>query len=576
MNPDTSTVVASWEQPPDSPNAMLQLPHRTKLQILGAVLLGLFLATLDQTVVSTALPRIVTDLKGLELYTWVSTAYLLTSTISIPFYGKLSDLYGRKPLLIGGISLFLLGSVLAGLSQEMWQLVLFRGIQGLGGGALFPLTLAVIGDMFEPAERAKYQGLGGAIFGISALVGPALGGFITESASWRWVFYVNLPIGIAALALVWRLMPGARRTAVHQLDYAGGAVFAASISLVLVGLTNMRTNDWTDVAVAGLLGAGLALSGLFVAIESRAAEPIVPLHLFRNRTYAVAIAASFVLAFAFFTAIAFLPLWFQVVRGASPTQSGYQILAYLAGVIASSVVSGIIVSRTGTYRVLFLASILLTLVGLWSMTHLQATTDLPVVWAWMFITGVGMGPSLSVLMLAAQNAVDERDMGVATSSQMFFRQVGGTVALALAGTIFSASLRLEIPAQLAAAGVPARIVAGFAGGGFDLNQLRGAGVDLGRQILAAVPEQLRAVVEPVIPNIVAGIHQAISLAIADTFVFAALMTIAGLGVAILLPEARRGRAGVPAAAARGAAGRAAAGNPGLAARLATEEVMAVD
>ena len=394
--------------------AMMGLPRRSKLEILGATMLGLFLATLDQTVVSTALPRIITDLHGLDYYTWVSTAYLLTSTISIPFYGKLSDLYGRKPLLLGGIGLFLAGSVLAGLSGSMWQLVLFRGIQGLGGGALFPLTLAVIGDMFAPQERARYQGLGGAVFGISALIGPALGGFLTESASWHWVFFVNVPLGLVSLYLIARLMPDIRRTAVHRLDYAGGAVFTAAISLVLVGLTNKRTGDWTDITVGGLIGAGLVLAAVFAWIESRAAEPIVPLGLFRNRTYATAILGTFLLAFAFFTAIAFLPLWFQVVRGSTPTQSGYQILAYLAGVIGSSVVSGILVSRTGRYRVLIVASVIVTLAGLGLMTRLQATTELPVLWAWMFVTGVGLGPTLAVFMLAVQNAVAEADMGVAT------------------------------------------------------------------------------------------------------------------------------------------------------------------
>lgn len=518
--------------------AFAVLPRRTRFRILGAMLVGLFMATLDQTVVSTALPRIVTDLRGLDLYTWVSTAYLLTSTISIPFYGKLSDLLGRRPLLLGGIALFLVGSMLAGLSQTMWQLVLFRGIQGLGGGALFPLTLAVIGDMFEPDERARYQGLGGAVFALSALVGPALGGFLTESASWHFVFYVNVPFGLAAFILLWRLMPAGTPTARPRLDLAGGLVFSAAISLILVGFTNARAAGWADLSVGGLIAAGLALTGWFAWLETRAAEPIVPLRLFRNRAFAVAIVGTVLTAFAFYSAIAFLPLWFQVVRGASPTQSGYQILAYLVGVIASSVVSGVLISRTGRLRTLLLASVVLTMVGLGCLTQLRATTDLRLVWAWMFTTGVGMGPSLSAFMIAVQSAVDDADLGVATSDQTFFRQVGGTIALAIAGTVFANSLRIDLPGQLAASGVPQQIASGFGGAGFDLNQLRGAGVGLGAQILAAVPAGSRALVEPLVPNIVAGIDGAISLAVADTFVFALAMTILGLLSVVFLPEIR--------------------------------------
>ncbi len=335
---------------PGLPGGMpdLHLSQRTKFEILGAIMLGLFLGALDQTIVGTALPRIVTDLRGNELYTWVVTIYLLTSTITGPFYGKVSDLYGRKPLLMLGIGLFLVGSALSGLSQEMWQLILFRGIQGLGAGALFPISLAVIGDLFTPVERGKYQGLFGAVFGISALIGPALGGFLTDTISWHWVFYVNLPVGAVSLYVIWRLMPNvSRRDIAHNLDYLGAAVFTVAISFLLVGLTNKQSGDWTDLTVGGFIGIGLIGAAIFVLVESRAKEPIVPLGLWRNRTYTTSLIATFLAAFGFFAAILFLPRWFQFVEGQSATESGYAALPLLIGLIVSSIVSGQIVARTG-------------------------------------------------------------------------------------------------------------------------------------------------------------------------------------------------------------------------------------
>ena len=298
----------------------LGLSHRAKMEILGAVLLGLFLGALDQTIVGTALPKIVTDLGGNDLYGWVVTIYLLTSTISVPFYGKLSDIYGRRPMLMIGITLFLVGSALSGLSQEMWQLILFRGIQGLGAGALFPISLAVIGDLFTPAERGKYQGLFGAVFGISFIVGPALGGFLTDQVSWHWVFYVNLPIGLISLYVIWRLLPTIKaKNATRTFDYLGALIFTIAIGFLLVGLTNKGgihvvdgknvANDWADLAVGGFIAIGLALSVLFVFVESRAKEAIVPLDLWRNRTYVSSMLSTFLVSFGFFGAIIFLPRW---------------------------------------------------------------------------------------------------------------------------------------------------------------------------------------------------------------------------------------------------------------------------
>ncbi|MCU0504832.1 MAG: MFS transporter [Chloroflexi bacterium] len=496
----------------------IEVSHRARLEILGAILLALLLGALDQTIVGTALPTIVTDLEGNDLYTWVVTIYLLTSTISVPFYGKLSDLYGRKPLLIIGIVIFLVGSALSGLSQTMEQLILFRGIQGLGAGALFPISLAVIGDLFSPQERGKYQGLFGAVFGVSALVGPALGGFITDTWSWHWIFYVNIPLGAISLYFIVRLLPTVKRAdATRTFDLLGAAVFVVAMVPFLVGLTNKQTGDWTDPTVGGFIVFGVAAFIVFLAIEWRAREPIVPLDLWRGRTYAGSIVATFFSAFGFFAATVFLPRLYQVVFGESATMSGYELFPLLLGVIGSSIISGQVVSRTGRYKLLMVGSTALIVAGSWLFTNLTSTTDPWVIRGWMFILGVGIGPTLAVFTIIVQNAVPFAKLGVATSNLTFFRQIGGVVGLSIAGTVFGTVLRDQIPVQLVAAGVPQQVVDGVQGGSFDPNTLVGVGGDLGQTILANVPEQLRPVLEPLVPNIVSGIYAAIGIAIANVF-----------------------------------------------------------
>ena len=522
----------------------IAIDQRARLQILFAILLGLFLSALDQTIVGTALPRIVTELSGNELYTWVVTIYLLTATITGPIYGKLSDQFGRKRLLMFGIGLFLLGSFLSGLSQDMFQLILFRGIQGLGAGALFPIALAVIGDLFSPKERGKYQGLFGAVFGISALIGPALGGFLTDQVGWHWIFFVNLPVGAVALAIIWRLLPAHQRSGVtRRIDYAGVFVFSLALVPILVGLTNKQSLEWTDPWVGGLLLVGLLLVGVFIWVESRAAEPIVPLDLFRNRTYTVSMAAAFLASFGFFGAIIFLPRWYQVVNGSSATESGYQLLPLLAGLILSSVFSGQLVSRTGRYKWVTVGALSTLALALLLMTNLRSDTPPPVLYVWQFVAGLGIGPTLAVFTIIVQNAVPWQKLGAATSNLTFFRQVGGTVGLALAGTVFGSTLQSEAPrqveAQLVAAGVPPAQLDQFAGqlssSAFSLDDLSAVG-DMGARILAQLPAESRALLEPYIPAIVGGIHQAFSLAIANTMWLSVVATMVAAAAALALRE----------------------------------------
>ena len=519
--------------------APVHVDQRARIEILIAIMLTLFLSALDQTIVGTALPTIVTDLSGNQLYVWVVTVYLLAATVSGPIYAKLSDLFGRRPMIMIGVSLFLLGSLLCGFSQEMWQLILFRGIQGLGAGAIFPISLAIIGDLFSPRERGKYQGLFGAMFAVASIIGPALGGFLTDTISWHWVFFVNLPLGLFALFVLWRLLPSVRHPeAVRSIDYAGAVVFAAAIVPFLIGLTNKQTGDWTDPLVGGLILLGVFLGAAFVWIESRAAEPIIPLSLFRNRTVAASIAATMLVTFGFFGAIIFLPRWFQFVQGSSATISGYQMLPLMAGVLGSSIGSGFIVSKTGRYKWMTVGAMLFSSIGIYFMTTITAQTPIPLVWLWMFITGVGIGPSFAVFTIIVQSAVPVKMLGAATGSLTFFRQVGGSIGLAIAGTLFGSTFIAEVPRQLAARGVPQPIIDGFSRNSGDLQgQVTGVGVDLGQQILSSLPAAAQAAVEPFIGQIVTAIHEAFSLAVANAMWLALVGALgAAVIVAIAIPE----------------------------------------
>src|SRR5262245_45720971 len=498
-NPSAQATFGPADRPP------VVLPHPVRMRILGAVMIGVFLAALDQTVVGTALPKIITDLGGNDLYTWAFTAYLLTSTISGPLYGKLSDLFGRRPIMLFGIGVFMIGSLLAGLSQEMWQLVAARGIQGLGAGALFPIALAVIADLFAPSERGRYQGLFGAVFGLSVLVGPAIGGLITDTVGWPFVFFFNLPVGAVVFAVVWRYLPSYHLAGDRpRIDYLGAALFTGALVPILVGLTNKQRADWTDAAVGGLIAVGAVILLLFIFVESRTREPIVPLDLFRNRSFTISVVAFALVSFGFFATVVFLPRWFQVVAGSSATISGYQMLPLLGGLIFSAIAAGQIVSRTGRYRLLLFGALVLMAFGLFTLSNLRADTPIPVLWAWMVVTGLGVGPTFAVFTLVVQNNVRVEQIGTATSNLTFFQQVGGTVGLALTGTIFATSMADQIPGQLAAKGVPPEIGGALAGSG-GLDSAIGVG-DLGAAILAATPEAVRAQVQPFIPGIVDAIH----------------------------------------------------------------------
>src|SRR5215475_8491408 len=485
------------------------LAPRARFAVLGAVLLVLFLSSLDQTIVGTALPRIVTELHGDNLYTWVVTSYLLTSTVMVPVYGKLSDVYGRRPMLLIGVTIFLIGSALLGLSQSMGQLIVFRGVQGLGAGALFPISLAIIGDLFSPRERGRYQGLFGAVFGLSFILGPFIGGFLTDNVSWHWVFYVNLPVGIVALAVVAFVMPnlGTTTASARDLDYLGIALLTAALVPLLIGLTDKGQNApdgrpyaWLSPQVGGLILVAVVLLAVFIFVDSRAKEPVIPLDLFKDRTTAAILSAVFFFGFGMFTAIIYLPRFYQSVRGVSATQSGYEIWPLLVGLIGASMVGGLIITRTGKYKKMMLASIVVLVVGAYLMTSLQPDASSVVIWAWMLLLGVGIGPSMAGYTTVMQSAVPMSRLGVATSTLTLLRQIGGSVSLAIAGTLNNAASTGKLPERLSANGVP-REVADPIVNAASSGSLGAVGSVAGR-LGGSVPPALQAIV----PRIVSSLH----------------------------------------------------------------------
>jgi EmrB/QacA subfamily drug resistance transporter len=423
---------------------------------IGALALGLLLAALDQTIVSTALPTIASDLGGLEHLSWVVTAYLLASTAATPLWGKLGDMYGRKKLFQSVIVIFLIGSALCGLSQNMAQLIGFRALQGLGGGGLIALSMAIVGDIVPPRDRGRYQGVFGAVFGASSVLGPLLGGLFVDNLSWRWVFYINLPVGVVALAVIAAVLHIPVRRTAHRIDYTGMAVVAAAAtSLVLMTSLGGTTWGWGSAQIIGLAVLGGVLVVAFVGIERRAQEPVLPLHLFRNRTFWLCSVISFVIGFSMFGTMTFLPTFLQVVHGYSPTLSGVHMIPMVIGMLVASTVSGQIVSRTGHYKVFPILGTGVTIIGLLLLHQLDEFTTTWVMSMYFVVFGLGLGLVMQVLILAVQNAVGYEDLGAATSGATFFRSIGASFGVSIFGTIFSNALNDKIGSAFAGQSLPA-------------------------------------------------------------------------------------------------------------------------
>ncbi|MFB7338928.1 MDR family MFS transporter [Streptomyces hydrogenans] len=491
--------------------------HRTVLVAIGALLLGMLLAALDQTIVSTALPTIVSELGGMEHLSWVVTAYMLASTAATPLWGKLGDQYGRKKLFQAAIVIFLIGSALCGIAQNMPQLIGFRALQGLGGGGLMVLSMAIVGDLVSPRERGKYQGLFGAVFGATSVLGPLLGGFFTEHLTWRWVFYINLPVGIVALFVIAAVLHIPVRSTRHTIDYLGTFLIASvATCLVLVASLGGTTWAWDSPQLIGTALLGAVLLVWFVRVERRAAEPVLPLKLFRIRTFTLVSVISFVVGFAMFGAMTYLPTFLQIVQGVSPTMSGVHMLPMVVGMLLTSTASGQIVSRTGRWKVFPITGTAVTALGLLLLHRLTETSSTWEMSAYFFVFGAGLGLVMQVLVLVVQNAVGYEDLGVATSGATFFRSIGASFGVAVFGTVFTSRLTHKLEDVFARA----------AQAGTELPPGTGPGeVAADPRAIGRLPAELR-------PEVL----HAYATSITDVFLYAAPVVLVAFVVAWFLKE----------------------------------------
>ncbi|MET9050237.1 MFS transporter [Streptomyces bacillaris] len=486
--------------------------RRTVLVAIGALLLGMLLAALDQTIVSTALPTIVSELGGLDHLSWVVTAYLLAATAATPLWGKLGDQYGRKKLFQTAIVIFLIGSALCGMAQNMPQLIGFRALQGLGGGGLMVLSMAIVGDLVTPRERGKYQGLFGAVFGATSVLGPLLGGFFTQHLSWRWVFYINLPIGVVALLVIAAVLHIPVHREKHTIDYLGTFLIASvATCLILVASLGGTTWAWASAQIIVLAVLAVVLLAAFVVVERRAVEPVLPLKLFRIRTFSLVAVISFVIGFAMFGAMTYLPTFLQVVHGITPTMSGVHMLPMVLGLLLTSTASGQIVSRTGRWKVFPLAGTALTAAGLLLLHRLTPASSTWEMSLCFFVFGAGLGLVMQVLVLVVQNAVSYQDLGVATSGATFFRSIGASFGVAIFGTVFTNRLIGQLDSALAGRSVP-------------------PGADADR--LAADPRAIQMLPADLRPTIL----EAYSTSITDVFLYAAPVVLVAFVLAWFLRE----------------------------------------
>jgi len=523
--------------------------HKQILVIMSGLMLGMFLAALDQTIVSTALPTIVGDFHRTDLLSWVITAYLLTSTAATPLWGKAGDLYGRKRVFQLAIVVFLIGSVLCGAAQNMYQLIAFRGIQGIGGGGLISLVFAITGDVIPPRERGRYQGYFGGVFGLSSVVGPLAGGFFVDNTSWRYIFYINLPLGILALIVTNRVLklPFVKREV--KIDWAGAGLLVAGVSSILLATqSGGKDYPWGSPQIVGLFALGAAFVVGFVLREKVAPEPILPLRLFRMQIFSVVAVIAFISGVAMFGALAFLPQYLQLVHGQSATASGLMLLPLLVGILGCSIGSGRYISATGNYRWFPVVGTAIVALGLGLLSNFGAHTSLVDIGLYVFVFGAGLGLFMQVLVIAVQNSVERRDLGVGTSSVTFFRSMGGTIGAPAFGAVLISRLGVELPARLAAVPRP------------ELAALRAQGSGKITDLVSS-PGALQQI-KRTLPHVYEATIQSYSTALDRVFLYAVPVALLGFLISLAIKQVQL-RGNAPGGAGR-EAGQAAPGGGALA------------
>ena len=524
---------------PEGVQSISQMSTRTKVVVMAGTLLGLFTAAMDQTVVSTSLPRIVASLGGLGLFPWVFTSFMVTSTTAVPIVGKLTDLYGRKPFYIAGVAILLLGSALSGSSQSMEQLIAFRAVQGLGAGMIMGIAFAIIGDVFPPSERGKWAGLMSGVFASASVIGPLVGGTLTDHVNWRWVFYVNLPLGSVALLVLFFGMPALRPVSRPTLDYRGIVLLVATVVPALLAFSWAGSRyDWASPQIIGMFTWAAAALAMFTYAEFRTEEPLLPMGLFRNRIFAVSALVTFLTGIAMFGSLSYIPLFVQGVIGSSATNSGLVLMPMMIAMAISSTITGQIMSRLGRYRFLGVGGLTIMVAGMFLLAQMDVNATTFIARRNMVVMGIGLGMSLPLFMLAVQNAVPHRVMGISTSTMQFLRAVGGTMGVAIMGSLINSTLASQLvanmPPQVRESAPPTL-----------LDQLRNPQILLSPEQLGAVRgafEQLGPQGGQLFESSILAIRTSLAVAITDAFVVAVFVTLAAVGVGAFLKEVplRRG------------------------------------
>jgi EmrB/QacA subfamily drug resistance transporter len=512
---------------------MPQAELTTRIKVLATigVMLALLLAALDQTIVGTALPRIVAELNGLDRYSWLITGYLVASTVVVPIAGKLGDLFGRKPFLIAGMIGFVAASALCGVAQDMTQLIIFRIVQGLFGGMLFASAFTVLGDIYSPAERARIQGLFGAVFGLSSIIGPVVGGFLTDNLGWRWVFYVNLPVGLLGVLVVAGFLPFVRTKASwRDIDFLGSAALAAGLIPVLVALSVAKDQGWTSFEVLGLLGFGLAMLVAFFIIEQRVKEPIVPFRLFKNRAFAISMIVGFFAALGMFGMIIFVPLELQGVLGVSVTNSGLLLTPMMLGLIVASIGSGQLIPRIKHYHYLGTIGVALMMIGIYLLAQTTTSTSQMSITIDIVLVGLGLGTTMPLYINAVQSALPQRYLGVGTSQIQFWRNVGGTVSSAVLGSILAQRLPGAIASEIAKVHLPAAFLNVLGKSAGNPNQL------LDPAQIAATRAKLSPQLAPLYDQAIHAVRQAMALTLHDLFLIAIALSAIALVASLFMPD----------------------------------------